>query len=273
MPEHQDVRAQAHNKPLRVLQITDCHLGEQAGDCLLGLNADESLVDVLDVLVADESSADLLLATGDISNNGANASYTRFLDLVRDKLSQPLGWLAGNHDQAKVMATIERPNLSYRHIDVANWRIILLDSSVPDAVHGEVQPAEMQRLQALLADSDKHTLVFVHHQPVPVGSAWMDQYIIRNADALLNELGQHLHVKGLIWGHVHQSFEAQHQHIELRATPSTCIQFKPLEDDFALDDVMPGYRWFDLHHDGSFQTGVTRIPRKEYPIDFGSGGY
>jgi len=273
MPRHQDVRAEVYNKPLRVLQVTDCHLGAQAGDCLLGLNTDESLGDVLDVLATDESSADLLLATGDISNNGASDSYMRFLDLVWGKLNLPLGWLAGNHDQAQVMATIERPNLSYRHIDVANWRIILLDSSVLEAVHGEVRPAEMQRLQALLTDTDRHTLVFVHHQPVPVGSAWMDKYIIRNAEALLSELGRHLHVKGLIWGHVHQEFSGAHGHVELYSTPSTCIQFKPGEDDFALDDVMPGYRWFDLHHDGSFQTGVTRIPRREYSIDFGSGGY
>jgi len=272
MPGHQHVHAEA-NKTLRVLQITDCHLGAQAGDCLLGLNTDESLGDVLEMLVTRESSADLLLATGDISNNGASTSYTRFLDSVWAKLKLPLGWLAGNHDQPQVMETIERPNLFYRHVDIANWRIILLDSSVPEAVHGEVRPAEMARLQGLLADTDKHTLVFVHHQPVLVGSAWMDKYIIRNAEALLDELGRHSHVKGLIWGHVHQSFEAQYKHIELRATPSTCIQFKPLEDDFALDKAMPGYRWFDLHPDGQFQTGVERITSKHYPIEFSSGGY
>jgi len=272
MSGHQNVRAPL-DKPLRVLQITDCHLGAQSGDCLLGLDTDESLNDVLDFLATHEASADLLLATGDISNKGASASYTRFLDAVLGKLSMPLGWLAGNHDQAQVMATIKRPNLSYQHVDIANWRIILLDSSVPGAVHGEVGPAEMKRLQFLLADADKHTLVFVHHQPVPIGSAWMDEYTIRNSEALLAELEQHPQVKGLIWGHVHQSFEAQHKHIELRATPSTCIQFKPLEDDFALDTSMPGYRWFDLHADGGFQTGVERIASKYYPIEFKSGGY
>lgn len=272
MSGHQDVRAQA-SQPLRVVQITDCHLGAQAGDCLLGLDTDESLGDVLDMLVAHESSADLLLATGDISNRGASDSYTRFLDLIADKLSQPVGWLAGNHDQASVMGAIERPNLSYQHVDIANWRIILLDSSVPGAVHGELRPSEVKRLQALLSGTDKHTLVFVHHQPVPVGSEWMDQYIIRNAETLLSELEQHPQVKGLIWGHVHQEFSGAHGSIALYATPSTCIQFKPNEDDFALDDVMPGYRWFDLHDDGRFDTGVTRIARKEYPIEFGSGGY
>jgi len=272
MSGHQDVRAPV-SQPVRVVQITDCHLGAQAGDLLLGLDTDESLDDVLDTLVANEPSAALLLATGDISNKGATASYTRFLDLVWNKLSLPVGWLAGNHDQAQAMEAIERPNLSYRHVDVANWRIILLDSSVLGEVHGEIRPAEMQRLQTLLSETDKHTLVFVHHQPVPVGSEWMDQYIIRNSEALLSELERRPNVKGLIWGHVHQEFSGSHGDLALYATPSTCIQFKPNEDEFALDDVMPGYRWFDLHDDGHFETGVVRIPRKEYPIEFGSGGY
>lgn len=272
MPASQDVSAGAH-VPLRVLQITDCHLGAQPGDLLLGLDTDESLEDVLDLLAGTESEADLLLATGDISNKGAQDSYTRFLKTVADKLSMPIGWLPGNHDVASGMAKIERPGLSFHSVDLAGWRIILLDSSVPDAVHGNIREEEMQRLREQLRATEKHTLVFVHHQPVPVGSEWMDAYIIRNAAQLFAELEQHTQVKGLIWGHVHQEFSGQHRHIELYATPSTCIQFKPGEDDFALDDSMPGYRWFDLYPDGHFKTGVERIEPKFYPIVFDSGGY
>ncbi len=36
---------------------------------------------------------------------------------------------------------------------------------------------------------------------------------------------------------------------------------------------MPGYRWFDLHDDGSFDTGVNRVTGKEYVIDYKSAGY
>lgn len=57
------------------------------------------------------------------------------------------------------------------------------------------------------------------------------------------------------------------------ASPSTCIQFLPDNDEFALDKRMPGIRWFELNADGTFETGVKRIAQKDYPIDFTSTGY
>ena len=47
----------------------------------------------------------------------------------------------------------------------------------------------------------------------------------------------------------------------------------PNHDDFALEDIMPGYRWLELYPDGEIKTGVERVPRKEYGIDFDSRGY
>jgi hypothetical protein len=38
------------------------------------------------------------------------------------------------------------------------------------------------------------------------------------------------------------------------SVPSTCVQFKPLSDDFAIDDLSPGYRWFDLYANGDVVT-------------------
>jgi len=36
---------------------------------------------------------------------------------------------------------------------------------------------------------------------------------------------------------------------------------------------MPGYRWFHLHDDGSYETGVQRIAQRELGIEYGSNGY
>lgn len=43
------------------------------------------------------------------------------------------------------------------------------------------------------------------------------------------------------------------------ATPSTCAQFKPEMDDFALDEQAPAYRWIRCYQDGSFETEVVRL--------------
>jgi len=106
-----------------------------------------------------------------------------------------------------------------------------------------------------------------------VGSEWIDQYIVRNADTFFKVLDRFPNVKAVVWGHVHQDFSSERKGVKLIATPSTCVQFKPNCNDFTVDTLMPGYRWFDLHDDGSFTTGVERVTGKEYVIDYKSAGY
>ena len=72
---------------------------------------------------------------------------------------------------------------------------------------------------------------------------------------------------------MHQEFNGEKDGLPIIATPSTCIQFSPNSDDFKVDTAMPGYRWFNLHNDGQFETDVVRLPHKDYGIDYESGGY
>ena len=61
--------------------------------------------------------------------------------------------------------------------------------------------------------------------------------------------------------------------VDLLATPSTCVQFKPLSDDFAVDSAMPGYRAYELHPNGVYTTHVNRVTERIYDIDLVSDGY
>jgi 3',5'-cyclic-AMP phosphodiesterase len=266
-------------KPLantkRLIQITDCHLGPLTSETLLGLNTDQSLHDVLALILQKEPEFASLVCTGDIASAGHDSCYRRFIDIVRQYFPHPLGWLPGNHDSSEIMANIRLPEMpAARTMDVGNWLLVLLDSVVPGHVYGEFPQAELDYLgQVLAANRDKHIIVMFHHQPVRVGSAWIDQYIVRNAEAFWALVDGQPHVKAVVWGHVHQDYRGQRNGVELVATPSTCIQFKPLCDDFTVDTLMPGYRWFDLNEDGSFTTGVERVIGKDYQIDYKSAGY
>ena len=262
-------------KPKRLIQISDCHLGALDGEALLGLNTDQSLRDVLELISEKEANFDHMVCTGDIASAGHDLCYRRFLGIVREYFSGPFSWLPGNHDSVSIMAAIDVTNTPITRLVVQdNWLIILLDSVVPMKVHGNLAQAELDFLtQTLAGNPDKHIMVMLHHQPVLVGSAWIDQYILRNADPFFAIIDQHPQVKAVVWGHVHQDFRDMRNQVELIATPSTCVQFKPLCDDFVVDTLMPGYRWFDLHPDGHFETGVERVTGKEYVIDYKSAGY
>lgn len=267
--------AAAPAKPVRLIQITDTHLGVSDGARLLGLNTDQSLLDVLDLIQHEQSHYDALICTGDVAGEPEAACYWRFIDTLRRYTDRPLGWLPGNHDLAGVMQDLEHPHQpAGRLMALGGWQIILLDSSVPGHVHGHLADEELDFLAAsLTAAPDTPTLVMLHHQPVPVGSDWIDQYQVRNHEAFFALIDAHPQVKAISWGHVHQLHEQWRGEVLLMATPSTCVQFKPDCDDFTVDTAMPGYRWLDLYPDGRIHTGVSRVREKNYSIDYSSAGY
>ncbi|HEY7884844.1 MAG TPA: 3',5'-cyclic-AMP phosphodiesterase [Cellvibrionaceae bacterium] len=265
----------ATGKPVRLIQITDSHLGAEDGAQLLGLNTDQSLVDVLELINAEQANYAAVVCTGDIASDPIATCYTRFLDTLHQHFDCPIGWLPGNHDLTSVMAALEHPyKPASRTMSVGGWHIVLLDTSVPGHVYGELSEDELTFLNiSLEANAHLPTLVLLHHQPIPVGSAWIDQYIVRNHPDFFAIIDRHPQVKAVSWGHVHQSFEQMRGQVQLLATPSTCVQFKPNSDDFAVDIRMPGYRWLDLYPDGRLQTGVSRVRDKTYMIDYRSAGY
>jgi 3',5'-cyclic-AMP phosphodiesterase len=260
---------------VRVIQITDSHLGAQDSESLLGLNTDQSLEDVLQLIQRSETSFDHLLCTGDIASSGHAKSYDRFAKIINHHFSVPRSWLAGNHDSAEIMSTMQSSLGFQSHlVDLGDWLIVLLNSSVPGQIYGQLAASELDLLSHTLKHNQhKHIIIALHHQPVPVGSAWMDQYILRNADAFFRLISTYPQVKLVTWGHVHQEFMLERNGVTLLATPSTCVQFKPRCDRFTVDTLMPGYRWFDLAADGRFTTGIKRVTGKQYVIDYKSAGY
>ena len=80
-------------------------------------------------------------------------------------------------------------------------------------------------------------------------------------------------VRGLLWGHIHQTWDELREGLRLMATPSTCIQFAAQSEDFKVSEEQPGYRWLRLHADGRLETGVERARDFEVKLDFDSPGY
>jgi len=61
--------------------------------------------------------------------------------------------------------------------------------------------------------------------------------------------------------------------VQLLASPSTCIQFAAGSEEFAVEPLAPGYRWFELYPSGVFQTEVGRAKRFEFELDERDSGY
>jgi Icc protein len=154
-----------------------------------------------------------------------------------------------------------------RSFFLGNWQVLLLNSSVPDQVGGHLSDDSLHWLaRALDAHPNHHALVCLHHQPVPVGSAWIDEIGLSNGADLFAVLDRYPQVRAVLWGHVHQEFDTDRNGVRLLSTPSTCIQFAPGAEVFTLDAAGPGYRWLTLNGDGGMDTGVMRLPDAPIPV-------
>ena len=257
-----------------VVQITDSHLFADLEGRLLGMNTQESLQRVAQLVENEQRQPDLLLCTGDISQDGSAESYQRFASMA-NRFAAPVRWVAGNHDerlalqQASLAASWVNPVY-----DLGAWRVITLDTSVANEVHGYLDQEQLSILEnALQSAGERHVLIALHHHPVPIHSHWMDQINLHNAADMLAIIAEHSNVKAVLWGHVHQEFDAYQDGVRWLACPSTCIQFAPRQADFTLDEKAPGYRWLRLYEDGQIQTAVSRVETFKLEIDRNSNGY
>lgn len=257
-----------------IAQLSDSHLFAQADGRLLGMNTADSLQLVVDRLLAEQPRIDLMLATGDLSQDGTIASYQHFQRLTAP-IPAPARWMPGNHDEYLAMNRFcVGTDLLEPVIDVGDWRIILLNTAVPGSVYGVLASDQLQLLEnALQQAPQRHTLIGVHHHPVSIGSAWMESIGLHNAAEFFAVTDRYPQVRCVLWGHVHQEFDQWRNGVRLLATPSTCVQFTPGSDEFQADKEAPGYRWLRLHGDGRLDTGVSRVADFDFEIDYSCAGY
>jgi 3',5'-cyclic-AMP phosphodiesterase len=262
------------SSPLLVAQITDTHLFAGEYQELLGLPTAKSLNIVLDCLRKLQPQPDLLLLTGDLSQDETVESYHRLYQALLP-LKIPVYWLPGNHDVPSMMEQVldAAPISADKTFQRRGWNFVLLNSAVPGRVDGKLSSRSLNWLeQQLQANPKSPTLLALHHPPLPIGSDWMDRINLQNSADLFAVLDRYPQVKLVLFGHIHQEFDDWRHSVRYLGTPSTCVQFKPKSANFALDQLKPGFRLIYLYPDGNYRTQVQRVDGV-HQLDFASTGY
>lgn len=153
---------------LRVLHLSDTHL---SGDGRLHHGVVDTLAALDRVLerAATMSAIDLVVVTGDLSDDGSVASYRLLADRLepwaRARGAQ-VAYAMGNHDLPGAFEEV----LGSRETElrVGGFRVLTVDTSVPHAGYGQVDTAQLERLAEALAEPAEHgTVIALHHPPVP----------------------------------------------------------------------------------------------------------
>lgn len=244
-----------------MLHLTDPHLFADPDGSLRGTNTRASLGKVLAHYAAGDWRAHRVVVTGDIIQDDSAEAYEHFRELLLP-LKLRIHCVPGNHDIRDLMRPVCcRPPFSYCAFEeIGDWLLVGIDSCIKGDAGGEVTLEELDRLSEIVGRSPaKHVMVCLHHPPVPMGSKWLDTVGLKNGDEVLERLRMLGRIRAVAFGHVHQDYDDVYEGIRILATPSTCAQFKPGSDEFAVDDRPPAYRRLTLSGDGSVDSELLWI--------------
>lgn len=245
---------------LEILHVTDPHLLAAEHARLHAWPVEASFDAVLAAALRRYPDCAALALGGDLVDDESVAGYRR-LDARLHALGRPVLAMAGNHDDPTRMQQHLGTATVHGVLDLGGWRLIALDSHQPGTASGRLGETRIEALAHTLgASPDRPTLVFVHHPPVAVGSAWVDAIGLEDGDALRACLAGQPQVRAVVCGHAHQAARMDCGGFECLVTPSTMRQFRPGATTFALDPKRgPGYRGIRLYADGRWQTRVHRV--------------
>ena len=259
-----------------ILQLSDLHLFADQEAQLKGVSPWRSLRRVLAAVHGSGMTFDHVVVSGDLAHDGLGRTYEH----VREALGDLWGrtWLIpGNHDERSLVERNSFRSLANRNgmnsaepdrvtfsFAVDSWHVIGLDTLVPGELRGELGREQLDWLKTeLAARASLPTLVFMHHPPVEVGSAWLDRIGLTDREAFVSLIESSPQVKLICCGHIHQEFESRIGTAAVLATPSTSVQFAPRTETLVVDDLPPGFRIVSLEGE-NFTSHVVRAADQHF---------
>lgn len=253
-------------QPMRIVQITDLHVLADDDAEICGVKPNRSLARVIDDINRLTPAAELVIASGDLTDAGSPQAYRRLAEILQE-LDCRVYVMAGNHDEVDVMRG-ELCSQNIRHqvsIDCGDWRLLLLNSKTPDASYGTIDADEFNRLETELNDHDRPLLLAMHHTPLRLCASPACR--MQNADSLLACVRQHPRIKGIIAGHTHNDVEQTINQARIMTTPSTMVQVTHNQQEaftqnrefwhYHTPDISRhGYRVVDLQAEGHLSSEV-----------------
>jgi len=269
-----------NNKPVVLAQITDSHLFSSPTGLHHGHNVLGNLKKVL-LSLCDNSDIDVIVFTGDLTQDHTEQSYQNFVDCVHTcDITVPIYYLAGNHDEPVLLDKYfaGSPFLPNKDISFSHWQVQLVDSKSATPA-GYVSQQAFVQLKTVI-DQSKHQLLMMHHHPIDVGY-FIDKHGLQNKADFWHAINEYSNIKAIACGHVHSAMQLTNpltkqlsklskkalrtkltkepETVTLYTCPATSIQFDPNVDGVAALAKGPGYRIFYLHADGQLTTNVVAL--------------
>ena len=239
-----------------IAQISDCHLPASPEQTYRGINPRQCLQQLIPKVKA--LKPDLLLATGDLSEDGSRVSYQALQDIF-SPLGVPVLAVPGNHDDPALLSEVF-PGSPVHTMEASAhgaWKIIRLNSCLPGQPEGRLGEQSLSAFEKFLKQHiHSPIIVALHHQPIDIGSPWIDKYRLFGSQAFLSLIDQNANIRAVTWGHIHQVFERNRNGTHMLGCPSSAINGQTLAPRFTPGTIGPACRWLKLKEDKTLLSGI-----------------
>lgn len=258
-----------------IAQISDTHIMRDGALMSGRVDTARHLERAVAHLLALDPRPDLVLATGDLVDAGSAAEYARLRSILA-MLPMPVYVVPGNHDARDTLRAAfadHLPVTGFLHYVVEDHplRLIALDTLVPEAPHGELCDVRLNWLEARLGESNRPTIIFMHHPPFACGIAEFDRIaLIGGATRLAEIVRRHSQVERVLCGHVHRPVQVRWAGTLASIGPSTAhyatLDLRP-NVDFSFTLEPPAVA---LHHwqGGALVTHLSHVGAYDGPHPF-----
>ena len=214
-------------------QLTDLHVRPRGAAAMRVCETNMLTERAFRAVAAFRPKIDAVMVTGDLAANGLREEYQELAAMLRRTIAAPVYVIPGNHDHrqnlkqelAHLPGVADDPEFVQYTVDDLPVRVVMLDTLVPRATHGELCPKRLRWLDAALAAApDKPTIVAMHHPPFLCGIRHMDGIILNDYEPFVGVIAKHRQVQRIICGHHHRPITAPVAHTIASIGPGVAHQ-------------------------------------------------
>jgi len=214
-----------------IAQISDMHVKPPGELLYKRIDTASFLERAVAHVMALDPKPDVVLATGDLVDGGKLEEYALLRRLL-SPLPMPVYLIPGNHDARDPMreafpdhAYLPKSGFRQYVVEGLPVRLIALDTLMPGKGHGVMCAERLDWLEARLKESDRPTVLFMHHPPFECGVDAFDELRLNEGSERLTEIvRRHPHVERVMCGHVHRPVQVRWAGTMASIAPSTAHQ-------------------------------------------------
>lgn len=252
-----------------LIQITDTHILPPGEILYDEVDTTLHLAETVQQINRMRPLPDVVMITGDLVEHGDKAGYKHFLELI-EPLKMPTYVVPGNHDNPQVMTEVfagtsyfPTSDSTFQYaVEDMPFRILALNSRSDGTELPEFDEHRLSWLKRELDQSDKPTLIALHHPPMITGIELIDMGGSEWFQGIKSAVAEANHVKLVICGHCHTDMCGRMGPVPVYMAPATAHQLVATRGLTIAPAAINVAGTPVLHHfiDGDFVSGSNRWP-------------